>query len=159
MAYPKHIWEQLKNLSADDLIRALEQDGWEADACNGAHIPYLHPITRQRITIHYHPQKTYGPKLLQGLLSDIGWTEEDMQRLGMISGLPAASASETIVLIEQRSVLAWGLRCKGCGDLYVIMPVEPGQPNFPMPDLVHTCHKTNGDHRYLAEEFETVWVP
>ena len=47
------------------------------------------PITngsgrRRRVAIHYHPKKTYGASLLQGLLEDIGWNEDDLQRLRLI---------------------------------------------------------------------------
>jgi hypothetical protein len=38
----------------------------------------------KRIVIHYHPRKTYGPKLLKSLLADIGWSEADMKRLKLI---------------------------------------------------------------------------
>jgi hypothetical protein len=34
--------------------------------------------------IHYHPRKTYGPKLLTALLNEIGWTEADMRRVKLI---------------------------------------------------------------------------
>ena len=84
MAYPKHVWRQLKNLTADNLISALEKDGWKPDTCHGAFHPYIDPATGKRVIIHYHPRKTYGPKLLQGLLEDIGWTEADMRRLKLI---------------------------------------------------------------------------
>lgn len=39
----------------------------------------------QRITIHYHPKKTYGQHLLKSLLEDIGWSEADMKRLKLSS--------------------------------------------------------------------------
>ncbi len=45
---------------------------------------YLHATTKRRVSIHYHPQKTYGPKMLQALLSDIGWTEDRMRELKLI---------------------------------------------------------------------------
>jgi hypothetical protein len=31
MKLPPHVWKQLKNLTADALIRALEKDGWVPD--------------------------------------------------------------------------------------------------------------------------------
>jgi hypothetical protein len=34
--------------------------------------------------IHYHPKKTYGAKLLAGLLADIGWTEAEMKKLKLL---------------------------------------------------------------------------
>jgi predicted RNA binding protein YcfA (HicA-like mRNA interferase family) len=83
MAFPSHVWNQLKNLTADDLIRALERDGWARDpASKGAILAYIKGGSpNRRVTIHYHPRKTYGPGLLKALLADIGWTEEDLRRL------------------------------------------------------------------------------
>lgn len=83
MSFPSHIWKQLKNLTADDLIRALEKDGWVRDERKGAEQVYKHPDGR-RVSIHYHPRKTYGPGLLKALLADIGWTEADLRRLRLI---------------------------------------------------------------------------
>ena len=37
-----------------------------------------------RIVVHFHPKKTYGPKLLKKLLSDTGWDESDLARLKLI---------------------------------------------------------------------------
>jgi predicted RNA binding protein YcfA (HicA-like mRNA interferase family) len=82
--FPSHVWSQLKNKTADDLVAALKRDGWERDICPGAIHTYLHPVTRKRVGIHYHPKKTFGPKLLQDLLDDIGWTEGDLRRLKLI---------------------------------------------------------------------------
>jgi len=84
MAFPKHVWQQIKNLTADDLISALQRDGWKADERSGAFHPYVDPATHKRVIIHYHSRKTYGAKLLQGLLADIGWSEADMRRLKLI---------------------------------------------------------------------------
>ena len=39
---------------------------------------------RRRVSVHYHPRKTFGPKLLQSLLNDIGWSEADMKRLKLV---------------------------------------------------------------------------
>lgn len=83
MRYPAHIWQQLKNISCDDLIRALNKDGWNEDISRGAVRVFRHSDGR-RITIHYHPRKTYRQGLLQHLLSDIGWTESDFRRLKLI---------------------------------------------------------------------------
>ena len=64
-------------------MRALERDGWALDAKAGARRIYRHPDGR-RVSIHYHPQKTYRPGLLKALLEDIGWTIEEMKRLKLI---------------------------------------------------------------------------
>ena len=83
MAFPSHVWSQLKGISADDLIRALEKDSWEHDGGSGSIRIYRHP-SGKRVSVHYHPQKTFGPKLLQDLLADIGWKEADMRKLKLI---------------------------------------------------------------------------
>lgn len=83
MKFPKHIWQQIRNVTADELIAALERDGWARDHHRGAEQIYRHPDGR-RVSIHYHPRKTYGPKLLKALLADIGWTTADLRRLKLV---------------------------------------------------------------------------
>src|SRR5215469_2347085 len=96
MQYSRHVWEQLKNLTADDLISALERDGWKRDEGDGALIPFIDPATRNRVIIHYHPRKTFGPKLLKALLEDIGWKENDLARLRLIAGRRQKAVGERI---------------------------------------------------------------
>lgn len=83
MEYSQQIWNQLKNLTADQIIKALEKSGWERDQGARNFYVYLHPDKR-RITIHYHPRKTYGPKLLKALLDIINWSEEELRKLKLI---------------------------------------------------------------------------
>ncbi len=83
MSYPRHVWNQLKNLTAKDLANALEKDGWIRDEKQGAVQVYRHPDGK-RVTIHFHPGKTYGARLLKQLLKDIGWSIADMQRLKLV---------------------------------------------------------------------------
>lgn len=83
VTFPNHVWKQIKNKSCDALIAALEKDGAKVDETIGAERVYLYPDGR-RVLIHYHPRKTYGPKLMKKLLADIGWSEEDMRRLKLI---------------------------------------------------------------------------
>jgi predicted RNA binding protein YcfA (HicA-like mRNA interferase family) len=86
MAFPPNVWNQLKNLTADDLISALLSDGWVKDpTCKGAILVYLKKDQAgkiiNRVGIHYHSKKTYGAKLLNALIDSIGWTGEDLFRL------------------------------------------------------------------------------
>ena len=84
MAFPASVWSQLKNTTADEIISALERDDWKLEPdCKGAIQVYRHPDTR-RVAIHYHPKKTFGAKLLKGLIADIGWEEKDLKRLRLI---------------------------------------------------------------------------
>ena len=83
MSFSTNVWNQLKNKTAEDLVSALKKDGFERDVTRGATLAYRHPDTR-RAVIHYHPKKTYKPKLLKKLISDVGWSEEDLKRLKLI---------------------------------------------------------------------------
>jgi predicted RNA binding protein YcfA (HicA-like mRNA interferase family) len=84
MAYSASVWSQLKNVTADDLISALEKSKWKLEpGCIGA-IQVYRNAKGDRVSIHYHPKKTYGPKLLKGLLDDIGWTEAELKKLKLI---------------------------------------------------------------------------
>ncbi len=71
MAYSGSVWSQLKNTTADELISALEKSGWKLEPhCTGA-IQVYRNDKGERVSVHYHPKKTYGPKLLKGLLEDM----------------------------------------------------------------------------------------
>lgn len=136
MQYSRNVWEQLKNITADDLVTALERDGWKRDKGSSALIPFIDPATRNRVIIHYHPRKTYGPKLLKALLDDIGWKENDMARLGLIAGGQEKPARERIADIgdenpngqlfsretgqpgTDHNQYIWELLCKHCGNKY-----------------------------------------
>jgi predicted RNA binding protein YcfA (HicA-like mRNA interferase family) len=81
--FSKQTWDQLKNITADELIKSLEKDNWKKDVSSGAELIYRKSDGRS-VSIHYHPQKIYGPKLLKSLLIDIGWSEKDMRKLELI---------------------------------------------------------------------------
>ena len=84
MKYPSHIWSQLKNITADELIKALKRDDWaRIETKRGATLGFRHP-DRRYVVIHYHPKKTYAAGLLKDLLADIGWNEKDLRRLKLI---------------------------------------------------------------------------
>lgn len=83
MKYPHNVWQQLKSITADELIRALEKDGWVQDIGIGAELVYRHDDGR-RVSIHYHPRKTYGRRTLKGLLDDMGWSVDDLKRLKLV---------------------------------------------------------------------------
>lgn len=88
MSFSKNTWNQLKNLTANDLIKALGKDGWIKEETKGAVQAFRKEKdgeTINRITVHYHPKKTYGAKLLKGLLKDIGWSESDLRKLKLIN--------------------------------------------------------------------------
>jgi predicted RNA binding protein YcfA (HicA-like mRNA interferase family) len=77
-----NVWRQIKNKTKDEIISALQKDGWILDESKGAEQIYLK--NNKRVSIHYHPKETFGPKLLKNLLADIGWNEDDLKRLKLI---------------------------------------------------------------------------
>ena len=82
MAISRSVWDQLKAKTADDLIRALEKDGWVGEDRRGATRGFVKDAQngRDRLVVHYHPRKTYGPRLLKSLIKETGWTEDDIKR-------------------------------------------------------------------------------
>lgn len=93
MAFPPNVWNQIKNLTKDDIIEALIRDGYTKDpASKDATITYIKPLPtpdktgtkNKRVVIHYHQGQNCGPKILKFLLADIGWTIEDLRRVKLI---------------------------------------------------------------------------
>ena len=85
--YSKNIWDQLKGLKVEKLIKALEKDGWILDETRKNTSAYIKTCSEgnKRITIHYHPGKTYyNPSLLKAILDIIGWEEKDLYKLKLI---------------------------------------------------------------------------
>ena len=90
MDYPKNVWDQLKNITVERLMKALENDGWKKCKSNGARHPYTKEDNKgraDRIVLHYHAKKTFSKFRLNGLLDDIGWSVEDLKRLELIQHL------------------------------------------------------------------------
>ena len=82
MSFPAHIWDQLKNITVDELLKALERDGWKLRKGRGSRRVYRK--SPRVVAIHYHPCKTFDPKMLQMLFKDIGWNESDLYRLKLV---------------------------------------------------------------------------
>lgn len=75
-------WAQLKSITATELLRALERDGWQLRKSKGSRRVYRKG--KRMVAIHYHPETTFGPKMLKSLLQDIGWEDSDPRRLKLI---------------------------------------------------------------------------
>jgi hypothetical protein len=132
MAFPKHVWDQLKAKTADELIAALTRDGYLKDpASRDATIAFVKAGSpNKRIVIHYHPRKSYGPKLLQGLLNDAGWTtEKDLAAVGLIKAGARKTAKTMLVPCHcEGAVSATGEPCHLCGGTrFVEVPIPPSQ--------------------------------
>ncbi len=76
---------KLKNTPVRELIRALDQDGFQYKRRKGSQRVYRHSDGR-RVVIHYHHAKdTLPPGTLQSFLSGTKWNEDDLKRLGLIT--------------------------------------------------------------------------
>ena len=85
MNWAPNVWAQIKNITCDELVSALERDGWERDTVRGGVYVYRNAAKNKRVTVHYHPKKTYrSPNLLKGIINEIGWNEADLRRLKLI---------------------------------------------------------------------------
>ena len=75
-------WAQIKSITATELMSALTKDDWSRDVAGGS----IHIYTKdtKRVSVHFHPKKTFGPKLLKGLIEDTGWTDNDLRRLKLV---------------------------------------------------------------------------
>ena len=80
------MWGQLKGITAGELTSAVKRDGWSLDSSRGSIHVWTKVVNgeRRRVSIHIHPQKTFGANMLKGLLDAIGWTEEELRNLKLI---------------------------------------------------------------------------
>ena len=84
MKFQKNVWEQLKAKTANDILSALEKDGFTLDAKVKTERIYRHPDGR-RVSIHYHTGgECYGRSLLKALVKATGWSEDNMRSLKFI---------------------------------------------------------------------------
>ena len=73
-----------RGLSARRIVRALEADGFVLQRVRGSHRIYRNSSGR-RVLVAYHSLSDSFPiGTLRGMISDAGWQEADLQRLGLI---------------------------------------------------------------------------
>jgi predicted RNA binding protein YcfA (HicA-like mRNA interferase family) len=84
ITFDSNSWNQIKGITIQRLRKALIDDEWLQEEKRGAVQAFRHPEINRRVTLHMHPKKTMGPRLLKSLLKDTGWTNEDLVRLGLI---------------------------------------------------------------------------
>jgi predicted RNA binding protein YcfA (HicA-like mRNA interferase family) len=71
-------------ISARQLVRALEADGFVLQRIRGSHRVYRRSDGR-RVVVAYHAlSDTFPVGTLRGMLADAGWGDEDLQRLGLL---------------------------------------------------------------------------
>jgi predicted RNA binding protein YcfA (HicA-like mRNA interferase family) len=78
-------YEQLRGITAREMISTLVRDGFSFDRGDGSHQIYCHPDGR-RVTVVFHGRgRTFARKTLKSMIeTEARWTEEDLRRLKLI---------------------------------------------------------------------------
>lgn len=74
----------LRNVTAREIISALNRDGFAFDRGDGSHQIYYHPDGR-RVTVIFHAgSSTFRRKTLKSMIEQACWTEDDLVRLKLL---------------------------------------------------------------------------
>jgi predicted RNA binding protein YcfA (HicA-like mRNA interferase family) len=73
-----------RGVTARKFIKALQQDGFQETRARGSHHIYLHPDGRRVVVAYHKLSDTFPIGTLKAMVADIGWTEDDFKRLGLI---------------------------------------------------------------------------
>lgn len=71
---------KLPRVTAAELVRALERDGWLFSRQKGSHRTYRHPTKPGRVVVPMHPGDL-RTGLVADTLKDAGLTPDDLRRL------------------------------------------------------------------------------
>jgi predicted RNA binding protein YcfA (HicA-like mRNA interferase family) len=55
-----------------DVVKRIEQDGWQRVHSKGGHLQYKHPLKKGRVTICGHTNDDVHPKTLRSILKQAG---------------------------------------------------------------------------------------
>ena len=86
MTFPKQIYDQIKNTTKLEFIKALKRDGFERDEASkqGAILVFRHNDGR-RVTVHWHAKQSFGKHRLFEMFKAVGWvTAEDLKRVRLV---------------------------------------------------------------------------
>lgn len=72
---------RLPRITATQLIRALQRDGWYFVKQRGSHRFFAHPTKPGLVVVPIHPGKTLKVGLFSDILKDAGLTAEDLEAL------------------------------------------------------------------------------
>ena len=69
------------SVTATQMLRALQRDGWVIVRQVGSHATLRHPNRSGRTVVPMHAGKTLQVGLINSILSDTGLTADDLRRL------------------------------------------------------------------------------
>ena len=72
--------DKLPRLTAKELIRVLEREGWELDRSRGSHHVYVHPATHRTVSVPV-ARRSMSIRTLSRLLKDAEISRDELRRL------------------------------------------------------------------------------
>lgn len=75
---------ELRGVTTQQIIRALESDGFVWARSKGSHRVYRHPDGRRVVVAFHRPGATFPPKTLGSMIAAAGWVDDDLRRLRLI---------------------------------------------------------------------------
>ena len=80
MKFLKNIYQQLDGISVEKIESALLKDG-----CIKENMTFYHPSKDYRLTLHFHPKKTFSAEMVVDyFLARTKWDIDDLKRLKLI---------------------------------------------------------------------------
>jgi predicted RNA binding protein YcfA (HicA-like mRNA interferase family) len=74
----------LRAVTVREWIGALERDGFQRVKKAGGHLIFRHPDGRMVPVTYHRSSDTFRPKTLKSMLTQAGWGEADLRRLGLL---------------------------------------------------------------------------
>jgi predicted RNA binding protein YcfA (HicA-like mRNA interferase family) len=71
-------------LTAREFIQALHTDGFRLTRTRGSHRIYRHTDGRRLVVAYHRLGDTFPIGTLKAMIEDIGWSEGDLRRLGLV---------------------------------------------------------------------------
>jgi len=73
-----------RGITARAFIKALHHDGFALSRTRGSHHIYRHPDGRRAVVAYHRLSDTFPIGTLRSMITDVGWTDADLRRLGLI---------------------------------------------------------------------------
>ena len=73
-----------RGVSARQFVHALQTDGFALQRVRGSHRIYRHSDGRRVVVAYHQISDTFPLGTLRAMITDVGWQDEDLRRLGLI---------------------------------------------------------------------------
>ena len=72
-----------RSITARELVSALTRDGFTLQRVRGSHRVYRNPDGRRVVVAYHGLSQTFPIGTLRAMVADVGWSDEDLKRLGL----------------------------------------------------------------------------